>query len=317
MFKFYCKLFALLCLLPLISWSQIGIHGDIHLPDDARLGLLTSSLHFVDGVVQSPNQSAQVILHSDLNWEGANHDSHLATRVELNDRSDFIFPVGNGALLHPLAIHSGTNASLQLQYNSSVAFEHDRTNTLKAIAPFHWVLDGSGSAEISLTWNAQSPISELVTELEALSLVGYTGTLWEEIPAQVSAVDLLQQQSTSLEVGSIRSLAALDLSQYSYLSLARKELITDLRISEAFSPNGDGVNEVWYIYNAERYPRMKIRVYNRWGAEVFSADNGYNNRWNGSHKDRTKVLPSASYFFQIDLEDDGEIDHQGWVFIHY
>ena len=62
---------------------------------------------------------------------------------------------------------------------------------------------------------------------------------------------------------------------------------------------------------------MEIHVYNRWGAEVFSSTKGYNNNWAGRYKDQSSLLPSASYYYQIDQDGDGNIDQQGWVFINY
>lgn len=304
---------------PLLTWSQIGIHGDLHLENSSRLGFIAPSLHFVDGVVQSPNNSAQVYLAEGLVWENADHNSHLATVVEHNAATNFIFPLGDGAALHPLAIHNGTGTAIQVQYRNTPIFEADLGNDFEDLAAFHWTMSADGTAEVSLSWNLLSGLNLLTDDLEALRFVGYTGTQWEEIPAQVSAFDLLAQQSSSLEVGSIRSMSAFDLSQYSHLSLASKVLVTDISISEAFSPNGDGINDIWYIHNAARYPKMLIRVYNRWGALVFVSRDGYDNQWNGdgNRENVHQVLPSASYFYQIDLEEDGEIDHQGWVYINY
>ncbi|WP_289058700.1 gliding motility-associated C-terminal domain-containing protein [uncultured Flavobacterium sp.] len=86
-------------------------------------------------------------------------------------------------------------------------------------------------------------------------------------------------------------------------------------IAEAVTPNGDGINDFWVIKNIENYTNSVVRVYNRWGAEVFSAKN-YQNDWDGHFKDNSQSLPdSSSYLYQIDLENDGVIDYQGWIYI--
>jgi len=56
-------------------------------------------------------------------------------------------------------------------------------------------------------------------------------------------------------------------------------------------------------------------VYNRTGEVVLRANNGYNNDWIGDFKNSGNILPSAPYFYTIDLDDDGELDLQGWLYV--
>ena len=89
----------------------------------------------------------------------------------------------------------------------------------------------------------------------------------------------------------------------------------EINISDALTPNGDGINDIWMIYNIENYPNNTVRVFNRWGNEVFSAE-GYRNTWNGHYKNRSQSLPeSSSYYYQIDLDGNGIIDYDGWLYI--
>ncbi|SHF00905.1 gliding motility-associated C-terminal domain-containing protein [Arenibacter palladensis] len=89
----------------------------------------------------------------------------------------------------------------------------------------------------------------------------------------------------------------------------------ELNASQAFTPNGDGINDTWVISNIENYPNSLVRVFNTWGKEVFSARN-YQNNWDGRYKDLGAKLPDAgSYYFQIDYEGDGKVDQDGWLYI--
>lgn len=89
-----------------------------------------------------------------------------------------------------------------------------------------------------------------------------------------------------------------------------------MNISEAFTPNGDGINDTWVISNIENHPASVVRVFNRWGAEVFTARN-YQNNWDGQAKGQSGTLPAASsYYYQIDLDGNGTIDRQGWIYIN-
>ena len=89
----------------------------------------------------------------------------------------------------------------------------------------------------------------------------------------------------------------------------------EINISEAITPNGDGINDTWMIYNIENHPKNVIYVYNRWGDLVFNA-RGYRNEWDGHYKNRAQSLPDGgSYYYQIDLDGNGSIDYDGWIYI--
>ncbi len=76
---------------------------------------------------------------------------------------------------------------------------------------------------------------------------------------------------------------------------------TDLTIPEAFSPNGDLINDVWNIGNIEAYPNVVITIYNRWGQSVWRSENGYAHPWDG--KSKGTDLPIDSYHYVIDLHN--------------
>ena len=89
---------------------------------------------------------------------------------------------------------------------------------------------------------------------------------------------------------------------------------TELNVSEGLTPNGDGINDTWAIYNLENYPGSIVRVFNANGKEVFYSNN-YQNDWNGNYQGSSEMLPVGSYLYQIDLSGNGSIDVQGWLYI--
>ena len=46
---------------------------------------------------------------------------------------------------------------------------------------------------------------------------------------------------------------------------------TDFFIPEGFSPNGDIVNDVFFIRGLDEYPLNSIAIYNRWGNKVYES----------------------------------------------
>ena len=85
--------------------------------------------------------------------------------------------------------------------------------------------------------------------------------------------------------------------------------------AEAFTPNGDGINDTWMVPGIDNYPNAKVTVYNRWGHEVFAAIN-YRNDWQGNSGSNSEILPSGSYLYVIDL-GNGTAPMKGWIFINY
>ena len=75
-----------------------------------------------------------------------------------------------------------------------------------------------------------------------------------------------------------------------------------------FSPNGDGVNERFVIVGIEDFPENTLRVFNRWGNEVFVAES-YANDWEGTWDGNE--LPDGTYFWLLDI--DGQEPLRGWV----
>ncbi len=85
--------------------------------------------------------------------------------------------------------------------------------------------------------------------------------------------------------------------------------------SQVITPNGDGINDIWYVENITNHPNSIIRVFNRWGSLVYSAKN-YQNDWDGKLNGSDAALPDgSSYYYQIDLEGIGKVDYEGWLYI--
>jgi gliding motility-associated-like protein len=73
-------------------------------------------------------------------------------------------------------------------------------------------------------------------------------------------------------------------------------------IPEGFSPNGDGVNDLFYITGLRVYKEAQFIVINQWGQIVFESGLGYANNWDGTFggsglKFGSGVVPEGIYYF--------------------
>jgi gliding motility-associated-like protein len=74
-------------------------------------------------------------------------------------------------------------------------------------------------------------------------------------------------------------------------------ILKSIKVPNAFSPNGDGINDSWKIQYLESYPGATVKVFNRYGQTVF-ATTGYSREWNGTTNGNP--LPSGTYYWIID-----------------
>jgi gliding motility-associated-like protein len=64
----------------------------------------------------------------------------------------------------------------------------------------------------------------------------------------------------------------------------------------AFTPNGDGSNDVWMVTNGNCYKSVRAEVYNRYGNKVFESSD-YRNNWDGRYKGQ--ALPDGTYYYVL------------------
>lgn len=74
-------------------------------------------------------------------------------------------------------------------------------------------------------------------------------------------------------------------------------------VPNAFSPNGDGINDNWVIEPLEFFTEAVTTVYNRYGQIVFTIK-GYPKPWDGTRNGNP--LPVGTYYYIIDLKTNRE-----------
>lgn len=90
-------------------------------------------------------------------------------------------------------------------------------------------------------------------------------------------------------------------------------IITDkLVFPTSFSPNNDGVNDTWEVVGIEEYPNCLVKIYSRWGQEVYSST-GYSKKkaWTGSASDGT--VSDGVYYYSVELRDNQKQVFKGYI----
>ncbi len=97
----------------------------------------------------------------------------------------------------------------------------------------------------------------------------------------------------------VRAETAEGCEEYAYITI---NVLIPVEPVSGFTPNGDGVNDMFDITNAGDYPNIVVEVFNRAGQRVFHSK-GYSDdrRWDGTYNGRD--LPVGTYYFVITLND--------------
>lgn len=74
-------------------------------------------------------------------------------------------------------------------------------------------------------------------------------------------------------------------------------VLQELKIPNAFSPNGDGMYDLWRVDGLSSYPNARVQVYNRFGQLVFEQRGGIL-QWDGKRNGQS--LPVGTYYYIID-----------------
>ncbi len=86
--------------------------------------------------------------------------------------------------------------------------------------------------------------------------------------------------------------------------------VTGIFIPNIFTPNGDGKNDLFVIKGLESFPGSQLLIFNRWGNEVYKADD-YLNDWDGSG------LAEGTYYYLLNRKNtDGAVTaYKGWIYL--
>jgi gliding motility-associated-like protein len=81
-------------------------------------------------------------------------------------------------------------------------------------------------------------------------------------------------------------------------------------VPNAFTPNGDGINDLWNIKSIEAYPKCIVSVYSRYGTLIYQSK-GYPRSWDGTSNGTP--VPTGTYYYIINLNEDNSKPLTGYI----
>lgn len=113
--------------------------------------------------------------------------------------------------------------------------------------------------------------------------------------------DIIIRKSDTVKVIGTSALGCVDTA---ILYIKADSLIPVVVMPNAFSPNGDGLNDVFEpkFVNKSGYVVKTFRIFNRWGQLVYRAEGTKKASWNGYYYNKDKRADPGTYFFYIRVE---------------
>lgn len=85
-----------------------------------------------------------------------------------------------------------------------------------------------------------------------------------------------------------------------------------IMIPTAFSPNGDGINDIFKLVNVKNEKLIDFRVFNRWGTIVYNSKDIFQG-WDGNYKGQAQATGIYGYAIRIMYADGVEEIYKGTV----
>ena len=161
--------------------------------------------------------------------------------IKKSGSEPFIFPVGDNGALRPFSVGSDQAIGAYYGVNPAVAVTSNPAGgdygVLPEGGPFstssmgeglaaistseYWDINGTSPSRITLSWNSSSAVNALVTDrgLSKLTIAGWDGTKWVNLPANVDATSLFGQPSTETS-GSLTTILDVVPNTYNVYTLA-------------------------------------------------------------------------------------------------
>ncbi|WP_405291991.1 tandem-95 repeat protein, partial [Algibacter sp. Ld11] len=170
---------------------------------------------------------------------------------------------------------------------------------------------------------------EYISHLTTSGVYDETSGIWSIDALEYNGVELLEitvrvlNATDYTNVASVLSVDQVDLyndNDTDEVTLGVVLSTTCIEVYSTFTPhNVDGINDYFTIDCIENYPKNTLKIYNRWGYEVYTAS-GYNNTWDGvSNGPRTvneeDKVPVGTYYYVLDL-GQGDEPRIGWLYVN-
>lgn len=288
---------------------------------------VTNNSNFILGNIFTPRNQIDINVDyiNSAFYNGNENSAKIDGYGAITNKAIFNFPIGDDQRLRGLHI-SSTAGSL----NAKTAYFYENIGSSPTIdtsfitmnkediilninTKEFWDLDSETTSLVRLTWDDRSTVQNLVNEIENIRVIGWhtEDEIWKDLGHTSFQGDF--------NTGWVQSKAFVP-DEYTILTLGGGMSEEDVTFkNKLLTPNNDGINDFFVIEAIAISPNNTLKIFNRWGKEVYAKKN-YSNTFDGKSNVSTVIqknnaLPSGVYFYVIELIDLDTI-HQGYLYIN-
>ncbi|MDO5859093.1 gliding motility-associated C-terminal domain-containing protein, partial [Myroides odoratimimus] len=157
---------------------------------------------------------------------------------------------------------------------------------------------------LTLSWDEKTtPASLLLTPEKNLHILRWdaSSSKWEDVGGIVD-----------VSTKTVRTPMTINTNGIFTLGTVNGDYNAEIKIYNAVSPDGDGMNDYFIIENIDKYPNNSVQIMNRWGGKVYSTNNydrngdGSMNVFRGEAEGKgvssSGKLPSGTYYYIVKYE---------------
>jgi gliding motility-associated-like protein len=146
-------------------------------------------------------------------------------------------------------------------------------------------------------------------ELNPVLTVSYKGFVNNESPRQLTVQPLLSTTALNTSLPGEYTITTSNAASPNYDItnidgiLTIKPLAVSIVVPNTFTPNGDGINDVWDIKSLTDYPQCTVSIFTRYSSLIYQSK-GYPKSWDGTFKGNP--LPVGTYYYLINLQNGND-----------
>ena len=284
--------------------------GGFHLTNETTYA---GTVNLYDGVVLMDKQAGGAFIF----LKGANHinvsdRSHVDGEVVKEGNEAFTYPIGDAGFYRMAGISAPVSQADEytgeyVLQNTDPLYPHSsRTGVIDRIDDKeHWIINQKTASDknvlVTLSWDDRTTPNYLLDQnIDRLHVLRWdkNQSLWVD---EGGIVDRASKTVTTLT----------EVEGYGIFTLGtvKPNVIQpgDVVIYNGVTPDGDGMNDYFIIDNIWLYPQNTVRIYNRWGREVFYTENydSNGNVFNGIAQGKGIInqgeqLPTGTYYYIVE-----------------
>ena len=188
-----------------------------------------------------------------------------------------------------------------------VTFMTGVTDSIKNAIDRFWDILSPSPVKSDLTFSYRGSENTTLVPGDTMKAQHWNGVSWDTpvgpgnpgITAGIGSVGPIPGQST--------------FSPWVLIRTTNEPEICDVRsifLPNAFSPNGDGQNDVLYLRGPSCITQMRLLIYDRWGELVFTTTN-LTAGWNGMFRGKEMDTGVFFYYLTVDLPGEQSVTRKG------